>query len=405
MSSPIQERRYFDNSATSHPKPPAVAAAVADYFTNIHASAGRGAYREAIASQRILDECRSAIRALFSCRASDHVIFTLNGTDALNLAIKGVVRPGDHVVTTALDHNSVLRPLSALAEQAGVTWSAVAADPQTTRLCAANIEHAIRPETRLVAVNHASNVTGVLQPIEEIAALCRERGVLLLVDAAQSAGHVPIDFSDTPIDLLALPGHKGLLGPLGTGVLVIRAGVEEHMRTTREGGTGSTSESATQPATLPDRFEAGSHNAVGLAGLRAGARWIMDQGIAALRQHEHELCQRMMAQLDDISGLRWFGPRDANQRVGVFSVRMDALEPVELSTLLETRFGILSRSGLHCAPLAHETIGTLSTGGTTRLSMGPFTTTADVDAVGAALRAIATELPAWADSGPVVPQA
>lgn len=387
-------RRYFDNSATSHPKPPEVAAAVANYFEQVHASAGRGAYREAVASARVLADCRAAVRRCFGCAAEDHVVFALNGTDALNLAIKGVVRPGDHVVTTVMDHNSVLRPLSALKSRSGVAWTAVDVDSRTTRVTPADIERALRPETRLVAINHASNVTGVLQPLAEIAAVCRSRGVLVLVDAAQSAGHVPIDFTRLGIDLLATPGHKGLLGPLGTGVLVIRAAVADAVLSTREGGTGSESEQPIQPDDLPDRLEAGSHNAPGIAGLLAGLRWIEQRGVESLREHEVRLCRRFIERLDVIDRLRWFGPRDPAQRVGVFSVRVDGVGPEDLSAVLEGDYGILTRSGLHCAPFAHRAIDTLKSGGTTRLSAGPFTTEADVDAAAEALRRVAAAAPA-----------
>ncbi len=391
MSEPHSQRLYFDNSATSHPKPPAVAAAVAAYFADVHASAGRGAYREAQVAARALQTCRSAMARFFQCAAGDQVIFAFNGTDALNLAIKSVVRRGDHVVTTCLDHNSVLRPLSALEQQWGVTWTAVGVDVRSTRLNPDDVAGAIRPQTRLVVVNHASNVTGALQELEPLATLCRRRGVLLLVDAAQSAGHVPIEFARLGLDLLACPGHKGLLGPLGTGVLIIRAGVERQMQTVREGGTGSGSEFPVQPAGLPDRFEAGSHNAPGIAGLLAGVQWLEERGVAAWRREELQLCHQMGTHLARISGLQWYGPRAPEQRVGVFSVRIDGLEPAELSALLETRYGILSRSGLHCAPLAHKAIGTLELGGTTRLSMGPFTTAADVDQVGGALAELAQQ--------------
>lgn len=383
-------RLYLDNSATSHPKPPGVLAAVVDYFESVHASAGRGSYREAVASARLLERSRAALARLLNCGPDDQVIFALNGTDALNLAIRGVLRPGDHAVTTAMDHNSVLRPLSALAEQMGVRWTAVEVDPDTTRLDPARLAAALRPDTRLVVVNHASNVTGVLQPIADVAAVCRSRGVTLLVDAAQSAGHVPIDFAGGGIDLLAMPGHKGLLGPLGTGVLVIRAGVAERMRTVREGGTGSASEQPAQPDVLPDRFEAGSHNGPGIAGLLAGCEWILERGVAALREHELRLSRRMIERLLEISGLEWYGPREVEQRVGVFSVHTAGLEPQELSALLEAR-GILTRSGLHCAPLAHRTIGSLPLGGTTRLSVGPFTTLADIDAAADALAELVLE--------------
>ncbi len=383
------ERRFFDNAATSFPKPAGVLAAMQDFFARVHASAGRGAYAETLECERLLEACRTALRQLFHCAAGDHVIFTLNGTDALNLALKAVVRSGDHVVTTVMDHNSVLRPLSALEQRGELTWSAVPVDPDTTLLDPDDLAEALRPETRLVIINHASNVTGALQPLDQLAALCRAQGVLLLVDAAQSAGHVPLDFAQLGLDLLACPGHKGLLGPLGTGVLLIRAGVERQMRTVREGGTGSQSESPQQPERLPDRFEAGSHNAPGIAGLLAAAKWINERGVAQLRSAELMLSAQLSAALERIRGLTWYGPRKPEQRVGVFSVRIDDFAPAELSALLEREFGILSRAGLHCAPLAHGAIGTLKLGGTTRLSIGPFTTPADIDAAAAALAEIA----------------
>jgi len=381
-------RRYFDNAATSFPKPPAVYEAVRDYLENIGASAGRGAYREALESGRVLDDCRAALRTLFHASADDQVIFTLNGTDALNLALKGLVRPGEHVVTTCLDHNSVLRPLSAMQEQCGVPWTAVAVNRRTTRLEPKDVERALREDTALVVINHASNVTGVLQPIEDVAAVCRTRGVPLLVDAAQSAGHVPIDLSAVRIDMLACPGHKGLLGPLGTGVLVLTPEMAETLRTVREGGTGSQSEHPVQPTFSPDKFEAGSHNGPGIGGLLAAVRWIFARGMARLRAAEEELCGELIERLNRIDGLRWYGPRDVRQRVGVFSIRLHGVDPAELAALLEERFGILTRSGLHCAPLAHQTIGTYANGGTTRLSLGPFLEADDIEVVSEALAEI-----------------
>ncbi|MBL8878522.1 MAG: aminotransferase class V-fold PLP-dependent enzyme [Phycisphaerales bacterium] len=387
-------RRYFENAATSFPKPPGVAEAVGHYLTDIGVSAGRGAYHEAVESGRMLDECRQLLRRVFHADARDHVIFALNGTDALNLAVKSLCKPSAHVVTTAMDHNSVLRPLHALHDRLGVEITIIAADSRTTRIDPADVAAAIRPNTTLVAINHASNVTGALQPAADIADICKKRGVPMLLDAAQSAGHVPIDFSSLPIDLLATPGHKGLLGPLGTGVLLIRAGFEARMQTVREGGTGSASEFPVQPDFLPDRFEAGSHNAVGLAGLAASLRWIVQHGVDALRRHEVQLCERMMSRLIAIPGLTWYGPRDVERRVGVFSVRIDGLEPSELSAILESRFNILSRSGLHCAPLAHRTIGTHARGGTTRLSFGPLLKEDDIDYAADALFEIAGALAA-----------
>jgi cysteine desulfurase family protein len=382
-------RIYLDNAATSFPKPPGVIDAVRDYMLNVGVSAGRGAYREAAASGQTLAACRGAIRTLFNATPDDHVAFTLNGTDALNIAIKGLVGPNRHVVTTTLDHNSVLRPLTALEQRFGVRWTAVEPDRATTRLQPQQIDAAIRDDTALVVVNHASNVTGAIQPIEQMTEVCRARKVPFLVDAAQSAGHVPIDFSAAPIDVLACPGHKGLLGPLGTGVLVIRAGFGERIATFREGGTGSASEQPRHPEFLPDRFEAGSHNTPGIAGLLAGVRWLLDRGVPALREHEIGLSRKLASGLDQIHGLTWFGSRDPAQRVGVFSVRLDGFGPEELSVLLEQQAGILTRSGLHCAPLAHRTIGTHETGGTTRISLGPLSTVADVEALLAALGELA----------------
>lgn len=396
------KRVYLDNAATTYPKPPGVAEAMLHYLNEIGASAGRGAYREAVESGRLLEDCRRAIRALVGAAPDDAVIFTLNGTDALNLAIKGCVGRGTHAVTTCMDHNSVLRPLSALQEREGVSWLAVRADPQSTRVDPSAVERALTLDTALVAVSHASNVTGVIQPIEEIGDICRRRGVPFLVDAAQSAGHVPLEFGTMPIDLLAIPGHKGLLGPLGTGVLVIRAALVERLRTFREGGTGSVSEQPHQPVHAPDKFEAGSHNAVGLAGLLAALRWIENQGVSRVRQHEADLNARMLSGLVDLEqshrAFHWYGPREAEHRVAVFSVGIDGFEPAELSALLETHYGLLTRSGLHCAPLAHRTIGTDRRGGTCRISFGPMNRIEHADAVLAALAEIACTAPRAVDA-------
>lgn len=381
-------RRYFDHAATSFPKPPGVAAAMIECIERA-GSAGRGAYREAVAAARLLEGVREKVRRLFSASAQDHVIFTFNGTDALNLAIKSLVNPGQHVVTTQLDHNSVLRPLSALHRRRGIEWTAVEPDGPSTIIDPHAVIDELHANTSLVIMTHASNVTGALQPIAAIGEACRARGITFLVDAAQTAGHVPIDFSSLPIDLLATPGHKGLLGPLGTGLLLVRAGVERAMVSWREGGTGSASEQPTQPEFLPDKFESGSHNLPGLAGLGTALDWIAQRGIETLRAHEQLLAREFEQRLAEISQLTLYGPRDPSARVGVFSVRLPDLSPEELSAALE-QAGILTRAGLHCAPLAHRAIGTAADGGTTRFSIGPFTTTTDVEAACAALALIAS---------------
>ena len=401
------KRRYLDNAATSFPKPPAVLEAVTRYATELGASPGRGAYLEVKETGRLFDECRHRINQLFNGENPDHVIFTLNASDALNMAIRGVTHgprkfprkfsgkfPGKspsvtrstkpHVITTWLEHNSVLRPLNELVKRGDAEQTRIKCDPVTGLVDPGDIEKAIRPNTALIAVVHGSNVTGTLQPIAEIGKIAGAHGITYLVDAAQTAGHVPIDVQQMNIDLLACPGHKGLLGPLGTGVLYIRPGIEKRMATSREGGTGSVSDLDTQPDFMPDRFEPGSHNAPGIVGLSQGVKWILDQGVETIRQHQQQLIALMIAHFrnDDMPGLKLFGPQDAEHRVGVFSIRIDGFDdPNELSNVLEQDFGLLTRSGIHCAPLAHQTIGTAKFGGTTRLSLGPFNTPDDIDAI------------------------
>ena len=385
----MDARLYVDNAATSFPKPPEVIEAMRRYAETVGASAGRGAYREAVETGEIVADCRRRLAKLIHAETPKQVVFTLNCSEALNLALKGVLRGGDHVVATSMEHNSILRPLSALVGSRGITVTHVEADPHTGLVDPAAVGAAVTPRTRLIACVHASNVTGALQPVELIAAEARRRGILMLVDAAQSAGHVPIDVQAMRIDLLALPGHKGLMGPLGTGALYIRPGLECDMSTLVEGGTGSVSEEPVQPEFLPDKFEAGSHNAIGLAGLGAALAWIEQRGLAALREHDLALSRRFLERAANCDGLTVYGPREAQRRVAVFAVRVAGFEPAELAMVLETEFGILSRSGIQCAPLAHRTIGTLDDGGTTRLSFGAFNTIEDVDRCTAALRQLA----------------
>lgn len=370
----------MDHAATSFPKPTGVLEAMNRYATELGASPGRGAYGESVEAGRLVRQCRSRINQLIGGARDEHIIFTLNCSDALNLGIKGVVRPGDHVITTALDHNSILRPLNRLTADGVITQTRLACDPMTGASAPDALRRAIRPETRLIAVLHGSNVTGTLQPIAEFGRIAREHGVLFLVDAAQTLGHVPLDVEAMHIDLLAAPGHKGLLGPLGTGFLYIRPGIERRMTTLREGGTGSVSERDTQPEFLPDRFEPGSHNTPGIVGLSEGVRFILDRGVEAMWRHERELIGAFLSALSDeeAPGLQLFGPSSVDGRCAVFSIRIEGFDdPQEVSAVLEQRYGILTRSGLHCAPGAHATIGTVERGGTTRLSFGAFTTVDD----------------------------
>jgi cysteine desulfurase family protein len=364
------------------------------FAEDVGASAGRGGYREALNAGQTLHSCRQRLARLLNAESPERIVFTHNGTAALNLAIKGLLRDGDHVVTTVMEHNSMLRPLNGLAKIGQITLSVVPADPATGLVAVDDLFEAVRPETRLIAIIHASNVTGALQPIERIACDPRRRGIPLLVDAAQSAGHVPIDVQAARIDLLAMPGHKGLLGPLGTGTLYVRPGLEQEIRPLIEGGTGSVSAETVQPGFMPDKYESGSHNMIGLAGLDAALQWIESQTLDALRIHEESLAAAFIERAGETAGLTLYGPGRCKDRVAVFSIRLKGVDPAELSGLLETEFGILTRAGLHCAPLAHEAIGTRRLGGTTRLSFGPFNTIGDIDRCVQALKQLAATLDA-----------
>lgn len=395
MDSPVSPRRlYMDNAATSFPKPKVVIEAMVRYATELGASAGRGAYREAVETANILGECRRRLNQLFHGEKAEHFVFTLNCSDALNLAIKGLVDPKkkNHGICTHIDHNSILRPMNAMEDQGWLEQTRVKVDPINGLVDPADIRKAIRPETRFIAITHASNVTGTIQPIREIGRIARECAVPFIVDAAQSAGHIPIDVREDCVDLLAAPGHKALLGPLGTGFLYIRPGLEKILRTLREGGTGSVSELDRQPEFLPDKYEPGSHNAIGIAGLNEGVKWILDQGVEKLAAHDLDLVRTMLEGLSDIKGLTYYGPRGVQNRLGVFSVRIEGFEPYELAAILESHYGILTRPGIHCAPLAHQAIGTTEYGGTTRLSFGPFLSKQDVKFVTDALAEVAEEV-------------
>jgi cysteine desulfurase family protein len=381
-----QRRIYLDNAATSFPKPAAVYDAVDHYNRQIGVAMGRGAYRQAAEVQAVVGRCRRRAAELFRAESVERMVFTFNATDALCLAIHGLLEPGDHVVTSALEHNSVMRPLRE-AERRGVSVTAVGAHADG-RIDPGEVRKSMRPETRLVALIHASNVTGAIQPLDEIGAIAKSGGALFLVDAAQTAGHLPIDVQALGADLLACAGHKGLLGPLGTGLLYVRTGVEQKLKSLRQGGTGSNSEDDRQPDILPDKYEPGNHNVPGIYGLDAGLAFLDEKGIETLRRHEQELTRRMLDGLTGIPAIQVAGPPNAEARVGVVSVWSEGFEPQELASILDTDFGIQTRAGLHCAPGVHRLLGTLERGGTVRFSFGPFNTADDVDAAVAALRGI-----------------
>ncbi len=381
-------RIYLDNAATSFPKPESVYAAIDEYNRRLGAPLGRGAYRESMSAAGIVGRCRKRAAELFTAEAPEQIVFTFNATDSLNLALAGLLQPGDHVVTSAAEHNSLLRPLRALEDRCGIAISRVPVNV-AGRIEPADIRKQLRPETRLVAVMHASNVTGTLQPIDDIGAVARQAGALLLVDAAQTAGQVAINLARSPIDLLACAGHKGLLGPLGTGLLYIRPGVEDRVPPLRRGGTGTHGDDDRQPETLPEKYEAGNLNAPGLAGLEAGLAWLQSRGVDAVRNHELELLCALLEGLAGIPRVQCYGSRLATERVGVASFTIDGYDPQVAAAILDESFGIQARAGLHCAPGMHRALGTLAIGGTVRLSVGPFNTAAHIAAAVSAVREIA----------------
>lgn len=388
MDAAPADRIYLDNAATSWPKPPAVYDAVDRYQRHCGAAHGRGATRAAGEVRRTIDRCRERAARLLGAASAESIAFAFNGTDALNIALHGALRPMHHVVTTTVEHNSVLRPLAELRDRMDIEVTQVGVSPDGI-VDLQSFARAVTSHTDLVVITHASNVTGAVQPIAEIARMAREHGALCLVDAAQSAGHLPINVQELEIDLLACSGHKGLLGPLGTGLLYVRPEIAERVDSLRQGGTGSRSESDRQPDTLPDKFEAGNHNAPGLVGLEAALAWIEDQGgVAKLRAHEQELTSQLLAGIRELPQVQAYGPADPELRTGVVSLTIEGFDPQDLAAILDENFGIATRAGLHCAPGAHAALGTIAGGGTLRLSVGAFTTPADVSAAIAALRAI-----------------
>jgi cysteine desulfurase family protein len=376
---------YMDNAATSWPKPPAVVEAIAAYQREVGASAGRGAYRRAVEASRLIFDTREAVARLFGIADSRRVIFTLNATEALNLALRGWLREGDHVVTTSMEHNSVARPLNHLKEERNLEVTYVPCSPEGL-LDPDDVARVLTSRTRLVAVIHASNVCGTVNDVAAVGAACREREVPLLVDAAQSAGSIPIDVDAQDLDFLAFPGHKGLMGPLGTGVLYVGPRVKP--RPLVQGGTGTNSEDTRQPEVLPDYYEAGSHNALGLAGLQAACEFVADVTPAAIGARKSALAERFVRGVDEIDGITYFGPRDFSRQAGACSIQVAGLDPAVVGHRLDAEYDIMVRTGLHCSPLAHTTLGTIDQG-TVRFSFGYYNTEAQVAAAVQALAEIA----------------
>jgi cysteine desulfurase/selenocysteine lyase len=381
---------YFDNAATSWPKPPGVAEAMVHFIDDVGANPGRSAHRLAVESGRVVYSAREAVAGLFNAPDPLRVVFGSNVTEALNLALRGLLRPGDHVVTSSMEHNSMMRPLRAL-ERQGVGVTVVPCSAEGF-LDPADVETAMRPDTALIALNHASNVVGTLLPAAEVASIARDHGVILLVDAAQTGGAYPIDVQVDGVDLLAFTGHKSLYGPMGTGGLIVGERVDvARMEPLKRGGTGSRSEQEEQPDFLPDMCESGTPNAVGLAGLEAGVRWVRERGVAAIRAHEVALAQRLIDGLMGVPGVTVYGGLDAERQTATVSFNVAGMEPSDVGLRLDENHGIMCRVGLHCAPAAHRTIGTFPVG-TVRFGLGAWNTVDEVDAAVAAVEQLAREV-------------
>ena len=374
---------YLDNAATSWPKPAAVPRAVAACLRRA-ASPGRGGHGLSREADKILFAAREALAALFGAENSGTITFAANATDALNTALFGLLAPGDRVVTTSMEHNAVARPLRAL-EDRGLILEIVGCD-RTGALPLDSLDDALDGGAKAVVATHASNVTGGVMPLADIGRKARAAGALLIVDAAQTAGAEPVDVAAMGIDVMAFSGHKSLLGPQGTGGLYVREGVM--VEPLRYGGTGSLSESDRQPPFYPDRLESGTPNTPGIAGLLAGVRYINQRGLEDIRAAEHRLTRELVAGLASISGIEVYGPPPGAPRAAVVSFTVGDRDSGEIAYRLDREHGIACRGGLHCAPWAHKTIGTLSTG-TVRFSPGCFTTAADIAAALAAVRSIA----------------
>jgi len=365
---------YLDNAATSYPKPESVYKELDGYLQREGANPGRGNYQFAYQTEKTIEDTRFLAGQFFGMSDHHRVIFTLNGTDSLNIAIKGIVQPGDHVITSLLEHNSVSRPLKQLEENQVITLTQIPfstegfVDPNDFR-------KAITSRTRLISLLHASNVLGTIQPITEVGEICRENNLLFLVDAAQTAGIIPIDMSTSHIDLLACPGHKSLLGPTGIGLLLI--GDRASLSPWREGGTGTNSENPRQPKELPYLLESGTPNTLGIAGLRAGMQFVIREGFDKIRSHDQKLLSQLITMLREKKGCQLYGSLDIDLRVGSLAVNWKNYTSSEVGAILDESFQIAVRSGLHCAPYVHRSLKTAPEG-LIRISPGYFNTMEDI---------------------------
>ena len=368
-SLPDKKMVYMDNAATSWPKPSCVAEAITDALLNCGGNPGRGGHRLALAAGELVYETRERVSSFFGCDDAFRTAFTQNITAAVNMVLQGFLTSGDHVLVSPMEHNAVMRPLKAL----GIHYDVIPGD-RNGKIDPAAITEMIRPETKLIIICHESNVNGNVQPIREIGAIARANRIFLLADCAQSAGHLAIHVEDDNIDFLCFTGHKGLFGPTGTGGVVFGSRVDiEKIRPLVYGGTGSLSESFDQPGFMPDRFESGTQNVCGLAGLNAGIRWIEEQTLSKLSLKSRKLMSKLRVGIESVPGIKCYSGEG-----NVLSVTIDGIDNGSAAIEMENRYGIMTRIGLHCAPLAHRTLGTFPNG-TIRFAVSPFTTEEEIE--------------------------
>lgn len=374
---------YLDNAATTYPKPEKVYDAVLDCMKNYCANPGRAGHKLAMRAAREIYDARENIAKLFNIDNPMTIVFTNNATDSLNLAIKGVVKKGDHIITTSMEHNSVIRPIKSL-EKDGIENTIVECDKDGF-LNPDDIKNAIKENTKLIVTTHASNVAGTIVDIKSVGEIAKDKNILYLVDASQTAGVYDINVKDINVDMIAAPGHKCLLGPQGTGILYIKENLNVDIL--KEGGTGSRSEDLFQPDLTPDKYESGTHNTPGIVGLNEGVKFILETGIDNIRDHEEELCQYMLDRLEEVPNIVIYGPKDSKKRAAVISINIPKIDSGEITFLLDSEYNIATRSGIHCAPLAHKTLGTIEQGAV-RFSLGYFNTKKDIDEAVKALKEI-----------------
>jgi cysteine desulfurase family protein len=384
---------YLDNAATSFPKPEVVYGFMDQFYRRLGVNPGRSGFDLCVEAGDIVEGTRKSLARFFGGHDPSRLVFSYNSTDALNIAIFGLLQKGDHAISTTLEHNSVLRPLYHLSEDDGVEVDYVPFDAAGF-VDPGDFKKLFRKNTRLVVVNHASNVIGTVQPVKEVGRLCKERGVPFLIDASQTAGKIPIDIHDLNVDVVAFTGHKSLLGPTGIGGLYVEEGVE--IRHTRAGGTGVRSAVRRHLDEYPYRLEYGTTNVLGVAGLRAGLGWLQEKGLDSIHHHEMSLATKLRNGLREVEGVATYCQDDLTDHIAVYVFNVDGVEASNTGTMLDVEHNIACRTGLHCAPLVHEQIGTIGVHGAVRFGIGPFNSEEHIDTAIEAVKEVAANRKAFA---------